>query len=40
MQSMCELRRAVGGSFDPAVVTVPKIEIEARSSATKQESSS
>jgi outer membrane protein TolC len=40
MQAMCELRRAVGGSFDPMLDAVPEIDIKARATTTEQESSS
>lgn len=40
MQAMCELRRAVGGSFDPKIDAVPDIDIEARSPGTNLEGSS
>ena len=40
MQAMCELRRAVGGSFDPMIDAVPAFDIEARSPGTNLEGSS
>jgi hypothetical protein len=40
MQAMCDLRRAVGGSFDPVQNMIPVIEIEARSLKTNLEGSS
>ena len=40
MNAMCELRMAVGGSFDPTLDAVEPIEIEARSPATQEEDAS
>jgi len=40
MEAMCDLRMAVGGSFDPTLDAVEPIEIEARSPATEQEDAS
>lgn len=40
MKAMCELRQAVGGSFDPELDAVEPIEIEARSDDIEQENAS
>lgn len=40
MRALCDLRRSVGGSFDPKLDAVDAIEIEARFPATDQEDAS
>ena len=40
MKAMCELRQAVGGSFDPKLDVVKPIEIEARANDIEQEDAS
>jgi len=40
MNALCDLRRSVGGSFDPELNTVEAIKIEARPPATGQEDAS